>query len=153
MCNRLRLESNLQTRSSPVVELRKLGETIGYGHFQIHDYLFSQLRRALQEDGHKYAAGHQFGDDPNWRVRVVRAGLESIGLDPDKMLRHGIRREVYVMPIARNAKAFLVREDAELEFDHKSVDEHSALARGRWIVPRTKRKPEYRQFRRELPTL
>ena len=147
--NRLRLMPSTQRPSTPVVELRRLGETIGYGHFQITDDLFSHLRRALQEDEHKYADGHRFGDGPNWRIRVARAGLQAVGLEPNKVLRHGIRREVYVMPIARNARAFLAGKDAELEFDHRRVGELAALARDRWMVPRANRRPAYRQFRRE----
>ena len=147
--NRLKLmERKHGPRDAPVVELRRLGETTGYGHFQITDDLFLQLRQVLQEDGHSYADGHQFGDGPNWRIRVVRAGLEAIGLASDKILRHGIKREVYVMPIARNARRFLAGEDAELDFDNRSVEELAALARERWVIPRATRKPEYRQFRR-----
>ena len=85
------------------------------------------MRRVLQEDGHKYADGHQFGDGPNWRIRVARIGLQSLGLNPNEVLRHGIRREVYAMPIATNAREFLAGRDEEPVFDSKTVDEISAL--------------------------
>ena len=149
MYNRLKLMPSRQRPSTPVVELRRLGETVGYGHFQITDDLFSQLRQVLQEDGHKYADGHQFGDGPNWRIRVAREGLETVGLDPGRILKHGIRREVYVMPIARNAQAFLAGTDADLQFDHRCVRDLAALACDRWMIPRANRRPEYRRFRRE----
>ena len=150
MYNRLKLMPNGGRQTSqPVVDLRRLGATTGYGHFQITDDLFSQLRGVLQEDGHKYADGHQFGDGPNWRIRVARTGLQSLGLNPDEVLKHGIQREVYAMPIATNAQAFLAGKDDEPLFDHKTVDEISALARKRWLVPRGNRRPSYREFRRE----
>lgn len=149
MYNRLRLIPNGVTRTErPVVDLRRLGATTGYGHFQITDDLFTQLRGVLQEDGHKYAYGHQFGDGPNWRIRVARIGLQSIGLDPDDVLKHGIQREVYAMPIAGNARAYLAGTDEEPAFDYKTVDEISELARERWLVPRGSRRPSYREFRR-----
>ena len=152
--NRLKLVPNTQgQREAPVVELQKLGETTGYGHFQITDDLFSQMRQVLQEEGHNYADGHQFGDGPNWRIRVVRAGLEAIGLNPEKVLRHGIRREVYVMPLATNARDFLAGRDSELDFYSRSVEEISVLARDRWIIPRAERETEFRQFRREQLTV
>ena len=132
-----------------VVELRRLGTTIGYGHFQITDDMFTRLRRLLQEDGHRYGDGHQFGDGPNWRIRVVRAGLEKVGLEPARVLRHGIRREVYVMPIATNAKKYLAGKEMDLVFNHRTVEEIAASARDRWVVPRSKRKLDYLQFRRE----
>ena len=115
MYNKLKLmPSTPEQGDAPVVELRRIGETAGYGHFQFNEDLFTQLRQVLQEEGHSYANGHQLGDGPNWRIRVVRAGLETIGLDPDKILKHGIKREVYVMPIARNAQNFLAGNDMEL---------------------------------------
>ena len=148
--NRLKLVANSESEADkPVVELRKLGATTGYGHFQITDDLFSQLRGMLQEDGHKYADGHQFGDGPNWRIRVARIGLQSLGLNPDEVLKHGIKREVYAMPIATNAGAFLTGRDEEPFFNCMTVDEIAELARNRWLVPRGERRPSYRQFRRE----
>ena len=148
--NRLRLMPNGGSQTEkPVVDLRRLGATTGYGHFQITEDLFSQLRGVLQEDGHKYADGHQFGDGPNWRIRVARVGLQSLGLNPNEVLKHGIQREVYAMPIASNSLRFLSGGDEEPVFDYSTVDEISELARNRWLVPRAERRPSYRQFRRE----
>lgn len=150
MYNRLRLMTDARSQDAgTVVELVRLGSTTGYGHFQITDDLFSQLRRVLREDGHKYADGHQFGDGPNWRIRVARKGLESLGLDADEVLKHGIKREVYAMPIASNSRRFLAGTDDEPIFDHLTVNQISVLARNRWMVPRSRRRPSYQQFRRE----
>ena len=151
MYNRLILRPSGQSKvDGPVVQLKRLGTTTGYGHFQITDDLFVQLRRLIHEDGHKYAHGHQFGDGPNWRIRVARIGLESLGLNADEVLRHGIRREVYAMPIASNTREFLAGIDEEPMFDHLTTDQISILALKRWMVPRSKRKLSYRLFRREL---
>lgn len=148
--NRLKLKTNAPGRTSETaVELLKLGSTTGYGHFQITEDLFLQLRRVLQEDGHKYADGHQFGDGPNWRIRVARKGLESLGLNADEILKHGIQREVYAMPIARNSRQFLSGEDKEPIFNQLTVNEISALARNRWLLPRSIRRPGFQEFRRE----
>ena len=150
MYNRLRLIPDTERdEDERVVELLKLGTTTGYGHFQITDDLFAQLRRVLQEDDHKYADGHQFGDGPNWRIRVARRALQSLGLNPDEVLKHGIRREVYAMPIATNAHAFLAGTDEVSTFDYMTVNEISELARNRWLLPRSKRRPHYREFRRK----
>ena len=104
----------------------------------------------LQEDGHKYADGHQFGDGPNWRIRVARIGLQSLGLNPNEVLKHGIQREVYAMPARKQRiSGFLADTDEEPFFDSKTADEISELARIRWLVPRGNRRPSYREFRRE----
>ena len=150
MYNRLKLMSGARGQGvETVIELLRLGSTTGYGHFQITDDLFAQLRRVLQEDEHKYADGHQFGDGPNWRIRVARKGLESLGLDADEVLKHGIKREVYAMPIASNSRRFLIGRDGEPIFNRLTVDEIAVLARNRWLVPRGQRQPRYQQFRRE----
>lgn len=148
--NRLKLMSDRKSRESrPVVELSRLGSTVGYGHFQIPDELFRQIRRVLQEDGHRYADGHQFGDGPNWRIRVIRTGLEALGLNPDKVLRHGIKREVFAMPIARNAREYLDGSDTVPDIEQRPAAELAKLARERWVVPRADRRPSYRDFRRD----
>ena len=91
----------------------------------------------------------ELGDGPNWRIRVARIGLQSLGLNPDEVLKHGIRREVYAMPIAGNARTFLAGNDEEATFGYMTVDEISDLALNRWLVPRGESRPSYRQFRRE----
>ena len=130
-------------------QLLRLGKTVGFGHFQIPNALFAQLRQVLREDGHEYASGYKFGGGPNWRVRVARVGLDTLGMDADDILRHGIEREVYAMPIAANARGFLSGEEAEPVFRHRSVAELTALALARWVVPRSERKAGFRRFRRE----
>lgn len=145
--NRLKL-TDPETNET-AVQLIRLGKTLGFGHFQIPNGLFSQLRQVLREDGHEYANGYKFGGGPNWRVRASREALKSLGLEADDILRHGIEREVYAMPIADNAREFLAGGDAEPIFSHRTVAEISALARERWVVPRSERDAGYRQFRRE----
>ena len=60
MYNRLKLFANEGNHAGnhPLVELRKIGATTGYGHFQISDELFSKLRELLREVGHPYVDGH-----------------------------------------------------------------------------------------------
>ena len=149
MYNRLRLFANNGNRvdNPPVVELRKIGTTTGYGHFQISEDLFSKVREFLREAEHPYVDGYKFGSGPNWRLRLLRAGLELLELDSDHTLKHGIQREVYVMSIACNAKEYLVGMESEAAFDQKSVDEISDLAIKRWVVPRSEHYPIYREFK------
>ena len=150
MYNRLKLFANNESRAEniPVVELRKIGATTGYGHFQISDELFSKLREVLRESGHPYVDGHKFGNGPNWRLRLLRVGLDLLKMDADHTLKHGIQREVYVMPVASNAREYLAGTDSEPVFDQKSVEEISYLAIKRWVVPRSDRDPSYQEFLR-----
>ena len=150
MYNRLKLFANDENRADnpPVVELRKIGATTGYGHFQISDELFSKLRELLRDAEHPYVDGHKFGNGPNWRLRLLRAGLEFLELNADHALKHGIQREVYVMPLACNAKEYLARIESEAAFDPRSVEEISNLAIKRWVAPRAKRDLSFQEFQR-----
>ena len=84
------------------------------------------------------------GTGPNWRIRVLRTGLHELGIDGDAVLQHGIRREIFAMPIADNTLPFLRGEDPAPRFSRQmSVAEISRLAVDRWMIPRSHRHPGY----------
>lgn len=139
--NRLKLDGTQYFES--------LGYTEGWGHFHIPDRLFSELRSYLRGKEHPYADLHRFGEGPNWRLRTTRAALKELGLK-DNLLRHGIRREVFI--------SFLVSEGAKLLLtgmgrpdisDLHNVDEVAALALERWVRPRAERNPVYLEWTHE----
>ena len=147
--NRLRLLSgpNETGCSRVLIELVLLGSTEGYGHFHLSDPLFRRLRQLVKYKGHGYADAYQYGQGPNWRIRVSRVGLAMLNLDPD-LLRHGIAREVYAMPLATNCCDFLCGRVDEIRLDRPSVQEISSAALKRWVLPRAARRPEYSAFER-----
>ena len=133
---------------SVVVELKRLGTTLGYGNFHITPEIFDGLRQVLREEGHKYADSNKFSDGRNWRMRVARIGLEILGLDYKSMMNHGIKREVYAMPLATNFREFLLGKDNEAVIDNLVVNDISELALRRWVIPRSVRKPDYETFQK-----
>ena len=143
-----------------LVELHKIGKTNGWGHFHIPENAFYDMRVLLRIDGHKYADGHRFGSGPNWRMRVIRKALSLIGFD-EELLRHGIEREVYGMPLAQNWQRFLRGEARIYGSQRPSAKTISQACLERWIIPRSIRRPEFRNwseddreglFRRVLPS-
>jgi len=125
-----------------------IGYTSGWGHFHIPEALFVRMRNYLEEAGDEYSDNHRFGDGPNWKLRAVRKVLGQVGLDPD-LMRHGIPREVYVCPLASNAREFLTGRAKHPKFDDlKTVAEISQMALERWIRPRADRRPEFRHWQR-----
>jgi hypothetical protein len=126
--------------------LKSIGYTGGWGHFHISDDLFTDLRSYLREIGHSYADLHRFGQGPNWRLRTTRAALSALGFKDD-MLRHGVQREVFICPLAKNALRMLKngkgRPDLSTLLDASDV---AALAVKRWMVPRAERRPEYKNW-------
>ena len=128
-----------------LVDLNFVGSTKGWGHFHVPGKIFSEMRMLLSLDGHKYSDGHQFGTGPNWRMRVIRKALSLIGLD-ETLLRHGIEREVYGMPLARNWRRFLRGEARIYGSQRPSADTIARACLERWIVPRSVRRPMYRSW-------
>lgn len=148
--NRLRLKEAVDQngQQQTIVDLVRVGSTQGFGHFQLSDALFERLRQILVVDDHAYAAGHQFGQGPNWRWRVARVSLQKVGLNP-ALLRHGIRRDVYAMPLASNFREFLCGTALQPEFHRPCVARIASAALERWVLPRAARCPDFAGFRWE----
>jgi len=123
-----------------------IGYTGGWGHFHIPDRLFAEFRDYLRKIGHPYADLHRFGQGPNWRLRTTRAALGALGFKGD-MLRHGIQREVFMCALASNAIKLLRTGRGRPELSSLlGVPEIGELALERWMLPRSVRRPEYRQW-------
>jgi len=128
---------------------RSIGYTTGWGHFHIPAKLFLEMRKYLRLKRHPYAKGNRFGDGPNWKLRLVRAVLDDLGYQSD-LLRHGIMREVFACDLATNSARVLRGEVGRFRYRGLlTVQEIGALARDRWIVPRSLRRPEFRFWTRE----
>ena len=128
------------------VRFSRIGETKGFGHFHISGEIFEALRAYLKEEGHPYAAGNRFGMGPNWKIRVIRAALDHLGMDGNSILKHGIRREVYAVPLADNFRDVLLGRQESVKSKALSASEISDYCLGRWIVPRAGRDDTYRRF-------
>lgn len=129
-----------------IVNLERLDATTkGWGHFQIPEDIFRDMRQLLSKLGHHYADAHQFGDGPNWRWRIIREALVTIGLSPN-ILRHGISREVYAMPLATNWRQFLQGETDDCELNRPEADSIARAAKKRWMLPRSVRFPEWAKW-------
>ncbi len=148
--NRLRL--------SGIEVFRPVGLTEGYGHFHLANGTYEKLREYLRAEGEDEVDRYEFGRGPNYRFRVVRKALEYLELPAD-LLRHGVRRAVYLAPLASNATKFLKGEATRLRWHKRPLDEVIQLWRERWLIPRAERDTSYASFDRdtwrqilELPT-
>lgn len=127
-----------------ITYLKQLGFTEGWGHFHVPDEIFDDIRTYLNRRRHAYAKGFKFGDGPNWRLRALRLAMSLIGLRPE-LLRHGVKREVFITELASNAREVLKGQRKHPKYDGlQTVAEIAALAKERWIIPRAERCPDYR---------
>jgi hypothetical protein len=120
-----------------------VGFTEGYGHFQFSDGLFTELVRHVEQS--RELRGNQYGQGPNWKIRTLRTGLESLGL-PGDLLRHGLRREVFLAPLGVAWRAFLRGETSNVRWYRYRLDDLARHYRNRWAIPRSERQTTWRTF-------
>lgn len=123
-----------------------VGYTEGFGHFQFSDALFNDLAAFLAE--RQDVRGNKYGEGPNWKIRTLRSALDALGL-PGDLLRHGLRREVFLAPLGVGWRAFLRNETDTINPYRYDLAELSAHYRHRWAVPRAERFDEWRTFDRD----
>jgi hypothetical protein len=128
-----------------VVDFRPIGQTTGWGHFHIPPSLFFLMRELLRREGHAYVSGYKFGQGPNWRLRVIREAVRSVGLDQN-LLRHGINREIYAVPLATNWRDYLRGTDDLVTIQRPSVAEIGEMAAKRWLRPCAQTRTEYQRW-------
>jgi hypothetical protein len=126
---------------------RSIGFTGGFGHFHFSDDLFSRLLDFLRQEGHE-VRGHKYGEGPNWRIRTLRKALDELGLDGD-LLRHGIKREVFIAPRAMGWRAFLRGESTHLHWFEFPMSDIAEFWKTRWGIPRAIRDHRYLDAKRD----
>ena len=124
----------------------RIGTTRGFGHFHLSGEIFEALRGHLETIDHPYASGHRFGMGPNWKLRVVRAALEGIGIDGNSILKHGIEREVYAIPLAQNWQKILLGSNKNVRSLSTPASNIADFCLNRWMVPRARRDDRYKDF-------
>jgi hypothetical protein len=127
---------------------RSVGFSEGWGHFHISENAFDELRVWLRSKGDPYADGHEYGSGPNWRLRTIRRGLDLLGLD-SQLLRHGIKREVFLAPLASNYREFLRGDAGRPTYYHRDLLGLTEFFKQRWMIPRSERISEWREWTRK----
>jgi hypothetical protein len=124
----------------------RIGSTKGFGHFHLSGSIFGLLREYLELQGHPYASGNRFGMGPNWKIRVTRAALEKLGISGDSILKHGIAREVYAIPLANNWKEILLGKQSHVQSSLLPAAEIADYCLHRWLIPRASWDKRYEEF-------
>jgi len=125
-----------------------LGFTQGWGHFHFSDGAFEQVKTYLREIGDPVIERYKYGGGPNWRFRVVKRCLGHLGLSPD-LLKHGVKREVFVAPLAEKTQEFLRGETFDPLYYSRPLDRLFASFKERWLLPRAARDQRYLEFEKE----
>jgi hypothetical protein len=114
----------------------QVGFTEGWGFFHLNNGITSNIYEYLKGIDDPIVHRHRFGQGPNWKMRLVRHGLESLGLDYDKFGKHGVKRGFYAAPLAKNFKRFLLGEQTRPIFYRQSAKELFEYFRVRYLLRR-----------------
>jgi hypothetical protein len=122
-----------------------LGYTEGYGTFHLME-LYPLFREFLESQGISTRGGFGTGPRRKWQT-MVRA-LDRLGLSSD-LLRHGVKREVFLFRLVNNLEAYMEGRDAEPVYRHLPFSDLVAWWRERWLLPRAERVDGWREWRKE----
>ena len=117
---------------------QSLGMTLGWGHFHLGNGHFEAMAEFMREEFPEVFGTYRFGGGPSWKLRVIRSCLRELDL-PATALQHGIRREAFAAPLARDWREFLLGKHDAPEFSDRSVEDLMAFFRERWLLPRAQR--------------
>lgn len=135
--NRLRLEDRKVYLSA--------GYTTGSGEFQFSNGIYKELLSFAEDQCTPAAKNANWGSGWRNRREVVRAVLPRLGLSRN-LVYHGVEREVFVVPLARNTREFLRGEHKNLRHSKNSVRDVSSWFQKRWLLPRARRAEAFRDF-------
>jgi hypothetical protein len=137
--NRLRLKDRLLFES--------LGFSEGSGEFHFSNGIYASILAFAAENCEPTAKKSRWGTGFRNRREVIRKCLAELGL-PEALLYHGIRREVFAVPLARNTREFLRGQHVRLRWYKQSASDLFMWFRERWLLPRALRDARYRSFQR-----
>jgi hypothetical protein len=125
--NRLRLGDRLLYQS--------VGFTKGSGDFHFSNGLYGAITDFAEKHCEPTAKQGRWGTGFRNRREVIKKCLPAIGLSSD-WVYHGIEREIFVVPLARNAREFLQGLHSRLRWHRQTESQLFEYFRNRWMLPR-----------------
>ncbi len=123
-----------------------VGFTRGSGEFHFSNGLYGAISQYAVRYCEPTAKQERWGTGFRNRREVVKKCLAKVGLSTE-WLYHGIQREIFVIPLARNTREFLRGEHSRLLWFDQAVEDLSDFFRERWLLPRSRRDERYKTWR------
>jgi hypothetical protein len=127
------------------IEYVELGKSRGYGSFHFSKATLDHIKILLSRRIEGRRVNSIFGEGVNPLMRKIREALEGLGLPSDEILRHGMSRVVYGVPLAKNFGDVLAglasRPQYIIPQTHAAArtDAIAAFWRRRWLDRRIRR--------------
>ena len=122
-----------------------VGHTKGFGDFHFANGIYDFILAYAKSNNLPTTSHELWGTGFRSRKNVVQETLTKLGL-PQSWLNHGIKREIYVAPLADNTRAFLCGNDSELNYYDQSISELFKWYRERWLLDRSERDKRYKKW-------
>ena len=140
---------NRLTRPDGSLAFKPVGYTSGTGDFHFAGSIYRELADyAARNTPEGVTQRHERWTGETFRNRreVIQRALDSLGYDSRKLRIHGIRRQVFLAPLAVNALEWLCGESQSL--DWCTLDCHSLGTwwLERWAIRRAARMPDWQRF-------
>jgi hypothetical protein len=129
------------------VLFQSVGFTEGWGEFHFSDGVYADLlsyanRYCTPSQRNKEWGGEGFRN----KREVVLKVLPKLGISRE-WLNHGVKREIFVIPLAKNSREFLCGHRDRLHWYDQSADELFQFFKQRWLIPRSQRETAWRSWR------
>lgn len=115
-----------------------IGYTLGYGTLHL-EHLYERMCVHLKSIG-KFTDGG-FGNGPKVRWQNISRTLSDMGL-PKSLLRHGVKREVFLYRLVEALEEGMAGRDFGKTFV-LPVSDYSEFWKERWAIPRSMRFPDW----------
>jgi hypothetical protein len=129
-----------------VVRYKELGKSLGYGSIQFSTGTVNEIEAIIRKLEGGRQINHIFGEGVSPRLRKVRAGMEAVGLPPDKLMQHGTPRIVYGIALAEQFRDVLLGRRVNKPQYYFPTDDAPAVTRAigdywinRWLSHRIDR--------------
>ena len=137
--NRLKVETD-----NGALAYRKIARTESFGTVQFApDTVHALNEVARHSDSNRREVNNLFGEGTSPKMRLIRTGLEALGLEANSFLRHNSRRIIYGVPLCANTDDVVLRMSTRPRYLLPPGDAGTALLveywRDRWLAGRITR--------------
>lgn len=122
-----------------------VGHTKGFGDFHFANGVYNFIMTYAKSNNLPTASHELWGEGFRSRKDVIQKTLAELKL-PQGWLNHGIKREIYVAPLAENTHDFLCGHESELNYYNQPVSKLFMWFRKRWLLPRSERDLRYKEW-------
>jgi hypothetical protein len=125
-----------------------IGYTKGTGEFQFSNGLYKAMSQYANENCEATLRKEQWGSGFRNRRELVKKALTALGYST-QWINHGIKREIFAVPLATNTRDFLRGDHSRLKWTLHDEDEIFAEFKSRWLMPRLKWDERYKAWQKD----